>query len=477
MEETIKIESTELQQVITPDQAWHYRIIPRLAEGNKYEFYIDENNFSESVKDELEMLLARQVEFVMSPTETIQNNLSRYYRKNNQHAGKKTLSGTSEDFLTALIYEAKMLGSSDIHIETYEDRCRIRLRIDGRLIEKFVVRKNEYPSLINKIKIKANLDIAEKRLPQDGRIIFSEGDMKFDIRVSALPTLYGEKIVMRLLNKDAGNIDIARLGFDKKQLNDYLEGVKKPHGIILISGPTGSGKTTTLYATLKLLNKDFSNILTIEDPIEYTLEGINQVQLKEDIGLTFARALRTFLRQDPDIIMLGEIRDNETAQMAIRAALTGHLVLSTIHTNSAWGTITRLADMDVPLHFITGTLNLSVAQRLIRKLCPMCREKKPLDETQYPHHFKPYRKLENHYVSVGCEECHFTGYKGRKAVYEVIPIDYELSDAIRNQSSGVSAMLKSKNVSTLAGSAFESFALGETSLEEIYPILMNAYHE
>ena len=222
------------------------------------------------------------------------------------------------------------------------------------------------------------------------------------------------------MNNDATDINIEQLGFSEKELNDYLEGIKKPHGIILISGPTGSGKTTSLYATLKILNKEKSNVVTIEDPIEYTLEGINQVQLKESIGLTFTSALRSFLRQDPDVIMLGEIRDGETAKMAIRAALTGHLVLSTIHTNSAWGTISRLTDMGVPPFLLASTLNTTVAQRLLRTLCPSCKEEKAFDDALYPKTYKAPKKVERHYTAIGCPECHYTGYKGRKAIYEVV---------------------------------------------------------
>ena len=261
--------------------------------------------------------------------------------------------------------------------------------------------------MINKIKILSNLDITEKRLPQDGRINYQYGDQKFDIRVSVCPTLYGEKAVLRLLNNDASNIDIRNLGIHEKGLDTYLKGVHKPNGIILISGPTGSGKTTTLYATLKELNSIDRNITTIEDPIEYTLDGINQVQLKEDIGLTFSSALRSFLRQDPDIIMLGEIRDGETAQMAIRASLTGHLVLSTIHTNSAWGIISRLIDMGVPRFLIANTLNLAVAQRLVRKLCEHCKKTVPVSEVNGASEVAD--DVPELAIPVGCDHCHFTG--------------------------------------------------------------------
>ncbi|HYE56509.1 MAG TPA: GspE/PulE family protein, partial [Chitinophagaceae bacterium] len=313
----------------------------------------------------------------------------------------------------------------------------------------------------------------EKRLPQDGRIYFEQDEMSFDIRVSVLPTLHGEKVVLRLLNNDATNIDIRSLGFAPFDLDNYLEGIRKPNGILLISGPTGSGKTTTLYASLKLLNKETRNILTIEDPIEYTLEGINQVQLKENIGLSFAAALRTFLRQDPDIIMVGEIRDTETANMAIRAALTGHLVLSTIHTNSAWGIIARLIDMGIAPYLIANTLNTAVAQRLVRLLCPACKQRQPFEDSAYPQKYQPLKKLQHHYVPAGCAECFNTGYKGRKAVYEVVTIDHELAEEIKRSNYNVTHLLKEKNIRSLSENAFELFEKGLTSIEEIYPLLMN----
>jgi general secretion pathway protein E/type IV pilus assembly protein PilB len=277
---------------------------------------------------------------------------------------------------------------------------------------------------------------------------------------------------MRLLSKDAAHIDIGNLGFFPEQLNDFLEAIRKPNGIVLISGPTGSGKTTTLYATLRILNKEHSNILTIEDPIEYTLEGINQVQLKESIGLTFASALRTFLRQDPDIIMLGEIRDGETAQMAIRAALTGHLVLSTIHTNSAWGTISRLIDMGVPPFLLANTINLTVAQRLIRLLCTACKKEVEIDESLFPKNYQCDRELLTHFTAQGCESCFYTGYRGRKALYEVIPLDEELTDSMKS-GSNIYEILKRKNIRSLSDSAFELIGEGITSIEECYPLLMN----
>jgi general secretion pathway protein E/type IV pilus assembly protein PilB len=369
---------TSRQQVITADQAWHFGIIPKEVGNDQVEFYVDETRCTPELQEEISLLLGKDVLLARTDPELILTTLGKYYRKNGHSMRSRTVAGLSpqqDDLLGKLISEARSIHSSDIHIETYENRARVRMRIDGKLVERYEIGKPQYPALINKIKIKANLDIAEKRLPQDGRILYGEGEEQFDIRVSIIPTLYGEKTVLRLLSKDNTRTIIDELGFSEKQCEDYLEAIRKTSGIILISGPTGSGKTTTLYATLKILNREESNILTIEDPVEYTLEGVNQVQLKESIGLSFAAALRTFLRQDPDIIMLGEIRDGETAQMAIRSALTGHLVLSTIHTNSAWGTIARLADMGVPPFLLAGTLNLSVSQRLVRLLCPHCKKK------------------------------------------------------------------------------------------------------
>jgi len=471
---TIEI-TAEQQQLITVDQAWHYRIVPKSVSIASIEFYIDETSSASAATEELEMIFNKMVVFSLSSKEIVQQALAAYYRKNDLSIKTRRLEydSGSDNFLVNLILDAKQIKSSDIHIEIFEESCRVRIRVDGMLIERFIVEKADYPALVNRIKIMSNLDISEKRLPQDGRIFFNSGGEKFDIRVSILPTLYGEKVVLRLLSKDATNINIHKLGFSEKDLASYLEGTKVKQGMILISGPTGSGKTTTLYATLKLLNEDTRNVLTIEDPIEYTLHGINQVQLKESIGLNFGSTLRTFLRQDPDIIMVGEIRDPDTAAMAIRLSLTGHLVLSTIHTNSAWGTISRLVDMGVPAFLLASTLTTSVAQRLIRLLCPHCKVKKELNTSIYPRHFKPSQDVAFHYEPVGCEECYYTGYKGRKAVYEVIPIDYELAGYIKKAELEISAVLEEKNIKTLASNAFEIFADGDTSLEEIYPLLIS----
>lgn len=462
--------------MITGKQAWYYRIVPFQAVNGSIHFLSDENRPGQETSDELELLTGKQIVLEQQGSREVQTLLEKYYPIAQQDSRLQSAfyTGDADSFLNSLITEARSLKSSDIHIEIYEERCRVRIRIDGALIQRYSIEKQRYPSLINKIKIISNLDIAEKRLPQDGRIYFEHDGHKFDIRVSVLPTLHGEKVVLRLLNNDAANIDINSLGFSATDLENYMEGIRKPNGILLISGPTGSGKTTTLYATLKLLNKDSRNILTIEDPIEYTLEGVNHVQMKESIGFTFASALRTFLRQDPNIIMLGEIRDSETANMAIRAALTGHLVLSTIHTNSAWGTVSRLIDMGIPAFLLSNTLNTSVAQRLLRLLCPHCKAREAFYASLFPRSFKPNRPIGHHYVATGCPRCFNTGYQGRRAVYEVIPIDEDLSEAIKSSDHRVvEKLLKERGIKSLAENGFDLFEQGLTSLEEIYSLLVN----
>lgn len=468
--------NTELLQLLSPEQAWHYRVIPLRYDGEHLVLCIDDQMNAAEVLQELHMLLGKTLVTEPVAAEEVQRLLSTHYRRQDKASAKAqqiTSADLGEDFLLTLIHEAKELGSSDIHIEPYEERARVRMRVDGMLVERYLVALKDHPGLVNKIKIRAHLDIAEKRLPQDGRIYFEHGSEKFDIRVSMLPTLYGEKVVMRLLRNDATEVDIDKLGLTDADKQSYLQGIKKPHGIILVSGPTGSGKTTTLYATLKLLNLASRNITTVEDPIEYTLEGINQVQVKENIGLSFAGALRSFLRQDPDVIMVGEIRDPETANIAIRAALTGHLVLSTIHTNSAWGTVSRLVDMGVQPFLIASTLNTSVAQRLVRVLCPHCKTKIDTSGLIFPIGFNVNSVPDQLYTSNGCEHCHYVGYKGRRAIFEVITIDQDLIEAIKNDDLDVSKLMEHKNIRSLKDQAYQLLVSGDTSLEEVFSILSN----
>lgn len=473
--ENLSILQPDIKHFISVEQAWTYKIIPQSIDSEGLHLIIDENKINNNLKSELEIIIGKKIHLKPVSSDEIEKSLNINYPKGHHEINEvatQQLNINEGNFLESLVKEAKNLRSSDIHIEIYDDKCRIRFRVDGQLIERHKINKSEYPTLINKIKISAKCDIAEKRLPQDGRIRYNVNNNKLDIRVSILPTLHGEKVVLRLLGNDASHIDILKLGFNTDELERYQLAVQKTHGIILISGPTGSGKTTTLYATLKLLNKTKSNILTIEDPIEYTLDGINQVQLKESIGLNYAEALRTFLRQDPDVIMLGEIRDADTAQMAIRAALTGHLVLSTIHTNSAWGTISRLIDMGVPSYLLANTINLSVAQRLVRILCPSCKKQVPLDLKELPKYYQNLT-ISTQNKAIGCNSCHFTGYKGRKAVYEVININNELAEYIKEQKTNITDYCKSNNISTLANNLINLFINGETSLEEIYPYLIH----
>lgn len=459
---------TQLKQLISAEQAHHYQIIPVKEIKNEITFQ-SSSVAIDSLGVELQIVLGKTVHLEYLSEEHVQKYLSVNYRK--KTTKKQTHLHYSDDFLLNIIHEAKDVGSSDIHFEIFEEKGRVRFRIDGKLIERYLIVLKDYPVLVNRIKIMAQLDISEKRLPQDGRININSKTEEFDIRVSVLPTLHGEKIVLRLLSKDSTNIQLDSLGFTEIELKRYKENIKKPNGIVLISGPTGSGKTTTLYATLKLLNTEFSNILTIEDPIEYTLEGINQVQLKESIGLDFSTTLRTFLRQDPDIIMVGEIRDTATANMAIRAALTGHLVLSTIHTNSAWATISRLIDMGVPSFLIASTLHMSVAQRLVRKLCDNCKKEANITENILPENFLLSSDFTTHFVAVGCENCFHTGYTGRKAIYEIIPITQELTEAIKKNDLEIDRYLKEKKINTLKSNALQLVKQGVTSIEEIYSLL------
>lgn len=459
--------STNLLQLISSEQAYHYRIIPVEAKNGTISFKSDK--ISDALKQELQIVLNKEIELIEDTSENIHQYLSINFRQRNKNQTEDL--HYSADFLEKLLFTAKDIGSSDIHFEPYEQKCRVRFRLDGKLKEQFIIPLQEYPIIVNKLKIKAGLDISEKRLPQDGRITIKTNTDEFDIRVSSLPTLHGEKIVLRILSKDANHIQLKELGFTEEELKTYGETVKKPNGIILISGPTGSGKTTTLYATLKLLNDDQTNILTIEDPIEYTLEGVNQVQLKENIGLDFASTLRTFLRQDPDVIMVGEIRDAKTANMAIRAALTGHLVLSTIHTNSAWATISRLIDMGIPSFLIASTLNVSVAQRLVRKLCVDCKEKANVSKDLFPSNFEIPKYFNTHFKAKGCNNCFHTGYSGRKAIYEIIPITKTLVHNIKENDLEIDAYMQENNISTLKSNAIKLIEEGITSIDEVYALL------
>jgi type IV pilus assembly protein PilB len=328
-----------------------------------------------------------------------------------------------------VLTDAVRLKASDIHVEAYEKTMRVRYRMDGTLIEQTTLPYKLRAAIVSRLKIMATLDIAERRLPQDGRIRMNIGHKKIDLRVSVLPTIWGEKVVMRILDQDNLNLDMNKMGFSEKSLQDFAEALNSPFGMILVTGPTGSGKSTTLYSALSTINTPDTNIMTAEDPVEYNLEGINQVAVNAEIGLTFAAALKSFLRQDPDVIMVGEIRDLETAQIATKAALTGHLVLSTLHTNDAPSTITRLADMGIEPFLVATSVRLIIAQRLVRKICKSCKVVDKVDaEALRLLEISPEEaKTLILYKGEGCAMCSNTGFKGRLAIHQVLPI----SDAIR----------------------------------------------
>ena len=335
--------------------------------------------------------------------------------------------------INALIAEALRENASDIHIETFETSVRVRFRIDGVLREVGTPKRALAPLIVSRIKVMSKLDIAERRVPQDGRTTVRIGGRELDVRVSVMPTGSGERVVLRLLDKQSDRLTLPALGMDELTLTGVRELMRAPHGIFLVTGPTGSGKTTTLYASLSELDTDVLNVLTVEDPIEYNLHGIGQTQVNTKTGMTFAAGLRAMLRQDPDIVMVGEIRDFETAEIAIRASLTGHLVLSTLHTNTAIGAVTRLIDMGLQSYLLSSSLIGVLAQRLVRVLCTSCRELGEPDAAEA--NFLGIDQSHHIYHAVGCEVCHGTGFQGRTGIYELIKVDNELRETIHEHSS------------------------------------------
>ncbi len=386
--------------------------------------------------------------------------------------GPKEIDAPIVKLANGILMNAIKSHASDIHVEPSEEILRVRYRIDGVLQPVLKLPIKIKNALTSRIKIMSHLDISERRLPQDGRIKLKFGDdREIDFRVSTLPTLFGEKVVMRLLDKSNLQLDLTKLGFDEKPLNDFLEAIEKPYGMILVTGPTGSGKTTTLYSALSQLNKPGVNIMTAEDPVEYNFFGINQVQIKEDIGLTFASALRSFLRQDPDIIMVGEIRDFETAEIAVKAALTGHLVLSTLHTNDAPSTITRLINMGIEPLLVSTSVILVVAQRLARKICQNCKAEHEVSETALLKMGFPADKIKDVkcYMGMGCPECNNTGYKGRIALYEIMPVKDVLKELILQGASSADTKREAIRLGmfTLRQSGIKKVMDGITTIEEI----------
>lgn len=378
---------------------------------------------------------------------------------------------------SAIMVNAVEMGATDIHIEPYETEVRIRYRMDGELVEVKRMSKTILNALVSRVKILSNLDIAERRLPQDGRMKLKIIGKDIDFRIAIMPTIFGEKVAIRILDKTALDMKLDKIGFNEHEYEKVVKAISKPHGIILVTGPTGSGKSTTLYSILNYLNTVDVNISTVEDPVEYNIDGINQVQAKPEIGLTFAASLRQFLRQDPDIIMVGEVRDGETAEIAIKAALTGHLVLSTLHTNDAVGTIFRLINMGVQPYLISASLVMVISQRLIRRLCPDCKEEdeeynltlRALEVNPMEYYGKTFYKAGK---AENCPTCGGTGYKGRMAVHEIFLMNDEIRAMVDSGAplKEIEERAQTQGMLTIKRDAIDKASLGLTSLIEVLKI-------
>ena len=493
--EEVEIES-EVIELVPQEVAERHNVVPIEQHGSTLVVAMsDPSNIY--AMDDLKFLTGFNVEVVVTSEASIQSALERYYEATDELGGMlegfddegidfTTGDGHFEDdgledeageapvvrLVNMALVDAIKRGASDIHIEPYEKDFRIRYRIDGVLYEIMKPPLRLKNAIVSRLKIMAELDIAERRLPQDGRIkLVLGGEKEVDFRVSILPTLFGEKVVLRILDKSNLQLDMTKLGFEVEQLNVFKDNIHQPFGMVLVTGPTGSGKTTTLYSALSELNKSSENISTAEDPVEFNLPGINQCQMKDDIGLNFSAALRSFLRQDPDIIMVGEIRDFETAEIAIKAALTGHLVLSTLHTNDAPSTINRLLNMGVEPFLVTSSLNAIVAQRLARKVCTECAEPHEEEEELLRDLGMSDEQIEGATLmkGTGCRRCNDTGFKGRVAMYEVMDINDDIKEYVLQ---GYSAMeLKREamklGMQTLRQTALNKLAAGQITVSEV----------
>ena len=438
-------------------------------------------------QDEIRLLTSRDLRIAASGRDDVERNLKRIYEFSTNLAG--AMKDTSEfsdaytplaattataspddapliELVNDMIQQAVREGASDIHVESYEQMGRIRYRVDGALYIHFEYPSSLHPSVVSRIKIMSGMDIAEKRKPQDGRILTSIDNRHIDLRVSSLPTMSGEKVVMRILDRDNSFVELEKLGFDEEGLKQIEEFCKTPWGIMLATGPTGSGKSTTLYSMLKRISHPDINIITVEDPVEFYIPGINQVSVNEKAGLTFESALRSILRQDPDKIMIGEIRDSETAQIAIRSALTGHFVLSTLHTNDAPSAATRIIDMGIAPFLLSASLSGVVAQRLVRRLCPHCKEEYELDEHTCENLGIP--KGSHAFRAIGCPNCR-NGYKGRRGIYEIMVLNDDLREMILKNADHLElreAAIK-YGMKTLRQAGINAALSGYTSMEEI----------
>ncbi|MFG1500514.1 ATPase, T2SS/T4P/T4SS family [Halobacteriovorax sp. XZX-3] len=474
-------------QLVKKGVATKFRIVPLKRQSGTLSLAIFDPSLVE-IRAEIQKEIQSNVEFVLtslSAWKTLYQNIQASIDEILETVREvRTDQATGDDnvkeedigediisYVNKVLAEAYIKKVSDIHVEPYENNFRIRFRLDGSLHEYAAPPKSMLLPLVSRMKILSQLDISERRIPQDGRIKLEIDGNPIDYRVSTLPTLFGEKVVMRLLDQSNLQLDMTKLGFEKKQLEVFLEGIKQPYGMCLVTGPTGSGKTTTLYSALSELNNIEKNISTAEDPCEFNLEGINQVNVRKDIGLDFARALKAFLRQDPDIIMVGEIRDQEVGEIAIEAALTGHMVLSTLHTNDAPSTVTRLLNMGIEPFLVTGALNVVVAQRLCRKICENC---KTIDESVTVDQIVACGVTPNSaknlkvYHGTGCEFCDGSGYKGRVAIYEVLEMTPAARDLVLKHCSSddLKKQAIADGMKTLRMSALTKVAEGVTTLAE-----------
>jgi type IV pilus assembly protein PilB len=449
------------------------------------------------VIDAIKFITGCSVQPVISPEPAIQKAIEHYYTDSSQYTeilkgledselevistgdeavNELELQSAVQDkplvkLVDSIISEAVRRGASDIHIETYEKKIRVRYRIDGRLAEVSPLPFKYRSAIVSRVKIMADLDISERRLPQDGRIKIKMGDRAVDLRVSVLPTIFGEKVVMRILDPKSLMVDLTQLGFPELALHKFQTAIELPYGIVLVTGPTGSGKTTTLYSALKTINQPDVNIMTAEDPVEFNFEGINQVAVRADIGLTFTAALRSFLRQDPDIVMVGEIRDGDTAEIAIRAALTGHLVFSTLHTNDAPSSINRLIDMGIPGYLVASACKLIMAQRMVRKICKQCREEIKFDAETLINLGVSEEELKTFkvYQGRGCSDCNNCGFSGRTGLFEVMPITPVIEKMILESASApeITAQAVKEGMLTLRTAGIDKIRNGITTVEEV----------
>jgi type IV pilus assembly protein PilB len=490
--------SQEAIKTVLPAIAREHRIIPIKKNGNLLTIAMSDPLDMFAIEN-LKFVLNVDVECVLATREDIQEMIDRHYGKETrdqystviEEASRtqteirlrtEAVTGTDMDvddapiikYVQLMIMEAVRARASDIHIEPMDNRLRIRYRIDGILQEWESPPKRLQGSILSRVKIMADMDIAEKRKPQDGRIKVNTLGRELDIRVSAIPGVHGESIVMRLLDRQHGLISLEELGFHPSDYRRFKSIIKRPNGIILVTGPTGSGKTTTLYAALKELNRPDVKIVTAENPVEYNIEGINQSQVNVKAGLTFARILRAMLRQAPNIILVGEIRDTETAEIAIQAALTGHLVFSTLHTNDAAGALTRLIDMRVKPFLVASSIQAVMAQRLVRVLCNICKEPDNPDPSLLSAVGLQPRELEGRtvYKAVGCPDCRYTGYRGRKGIFELMELDSTLRDMVfhKEPANRIQEVARLKGMVTLLEDGVRKMLDGVTSLTEVITI-------